>query len=210
MRGSLLEGRSKGGSWATDCYVTESRNCLRGVVFQRNTDVYHLSGSPIGDSLTVINMTVDYYDDPMNFHGDIWHVFPTTTVPIENVILYGVTATNWDNQPIFAENNEPSGGARVDNIAFVNWSVSRPAYSAANSWWETNTNHLLLWNHQMGGANGFDMRWKLAYYGATVRNVSIDNSAFRHFTLDPLPVGTRVRNLTLEPGTGFTPPNFWP
>ena len=103
----------------------------------------------------VINSTVTRYDrGSTNNHGDVFHWL--SRAGQENIIIYGVKATDFKTQGLFAEvYGDP---LPLDNVAIVNLHISRDADSTAGSWWQTSTNHLLLWNVTLPDQ---PLRWKV-------------------------------------------------
>lgn len=166
----------------TNCEVRANRNGIRSGTLIRNCIVKDISGSPFGDSTFVVNSKTDEYDGSgcPQFHGDVFHWFFNSD-DYENVIVYGVEAYNFDNQGLFAE--VFGNGSRMDNVAIVNSHISKDAESAAGSWWEVSTNHLLFWHLSVPDQ---PFRWAQSNNNTTLRNVSIDASVFMAMTNEPL------------------------
>ena len=167
-----------GGIYATNLVVEETSHAVRDATFIRDVRVDMVSRSPFGASPMVINSVVTRFDRAnTNNHGDVFHWLSRTNT--ENVIVYGVRATNFNTQGIYAEvYGEPHP---FDNIALVNLHVTRDTQSVAGSWWETSTNHLLMWNVSLPDQ---PLRWKLNHFGSSLKNVSIKGSVFERFTMD--------------------------
>jgi hypothetical protein len=167
-----------GGIYATDLFIENTTHSVRDATFIRNVTVDRVSRSPFGASPMVINSTVTRYDraDSSN-HGDVWHWLSRTDT--ENVIAYGVNVTGFGTQGIFAEVfGDPHP---LDNVALVNIHISKDVANTAGSWWETTTNHLLMWNVTLPDQ---PLRWKLHDFGSVLKNVSIRGCVFERFTFD--------------------------
>jgi hypothetical protein len=162
--------------YVTDTFVTQSRNALRSADFNRNVHCGVISGSPFGGAAFTVNCRVDEYDNSgTNFHGDVFHWFPVNNTT-ENIIVYGVHAPGFNSQGIFAEVHT---GNTLNNVAIVNTFIAKGEINSGGSWWETNTNHLLLWHV---GLPDQPLRWAMSDYGTAVKNLSIRGSVFWHFS----------------------------
>ncbi len=136
------------GVFATDCHAENVRHNFRAATLIRNCHASQISKTPFGSDATVLNCTVDDYAQYMSDHADVLHWFWNTPEPRENRILYGLNVTRFRCQAFFAE-PMPNGNQRLDNVAIVNVHVSKDNTDASGSWWQLDTNHLLLWNTQL-------------------------------------------------------------
>jgi hypothetical protein len=190
------------GIYVTDSVAGNYRNGVRDAHFIRGTRVTTSSGSPFGASPMTVNSHCDEYVST-NFHGNVFHwlVFPSSDSDA-NVIVYNVSAPRFPTQGIFAE---VLGGTRFDNVAIVNLLAVKGDSSSAGSWWETDTNHLLLWGVTMPDQL---MRFAQGDYNTSVSNASIKGTIVRAFTHTRLPGDTRAV------GVHVTDPNvygaWWP
>lgn len=170
-------------SYVTNCWINNTCRGMRGADFMRGTHYGTSSSSPFGSARFVVDCSVKEYDNSGTaFHGDVFHWFPQDQTT-ENIIVYNVDARNFDSQGVFAECM--GDNKKFDNVAIVNLHISKDLPptngSKAGSWWERDTNHLLIWNSAILEQA---FRWKLVGYGTTLRNVSIRGSIFRNFSID--------------------------
>jgi hypothetical protein len=190
------------GIYVTDSVAGNYRNGVRDAHFIRGTRVTTNSGSPFGGSPMTVNSHCDEYIYT-GFHGDVFHwlAFPDSN-PDANVIVYNVSAPRFPTQGIFAE---VLGGTRFDNVAIVNLLTVKGDLGSAGSWWETDTNHLLMWGVTMPDQL---MRFAQNDYNTSVSNVSIKGTIVRAFSHTRLPGDTRAV------GVHVTDPNvygaWWP
>lgn len=173
-------------TYFTNTNVSENRNGIRAASFIRNCYVDTVSGSPFGGSQFVVKSKANTYnnDNCAHLHGDVFHWFYKDNNH-ENFIIYNVEAYDFDNQGIFAESFPQSD--RMDNFAIVNSHFSKNAVSAAGSWWEVSTNHLLLWHVSMPDQ---PLRWAQSAYNTNLRNVSIRGSVF--YAMSGEPTGSNI------------------
>lgn len=156
-----------GGIYATETTVKDVMNGISGAVLQRNVRVENIGSDSFQNTRMVLNCTVDGIDKgDTAAHPDIaqWHI----TSPLDNVIYYGMKATNAKAQGIFMS----GAGGGVSNVAYVNvlLGMSPDHYT---SQWGLPVNHLLIW-HVTQPWRSFLFRDGVT----TARNVSIKNSVF--------------------------------
>ena len=159
-------------AYATNCFITNTRNGLRDAFFLRNIKYGKISGVMMGANAPFgVNLIANEYNNEgyTPFHGDVVHWYPKRN-DRENFIVYNVQAYRWENQSIFCE-FQKSGGLpewiTLDNIAVVNvhcsqdkankeggeyseedeWNYLKPNYDSTGKQfsWKRNTNHLLIW-----------------------------------------------------------------
>ena len=136
----------------------------------------------------MVNCKTERYIDH-GFHGDVFHWYPTTQ-NTENIIAYNLEAYDFTSQGIFSEVFR--GNDQMHNVAFVNVHISKDTVNYNGSWWEMETNHLLLWHVSMPDQI---FRWNQQNENTTVRNVSIVGSVFYAFTHTQLPSGTEIEHI---------------
>lgn len=199
---------SPNGIWITDGSATNSRNVLRGANFYRNHHVIRTSGSPFGGSNFVLSSRVDEYV-LTDFHGNVshWTVGATDSEHVDadaNTILYGIDAPEFPTQGLFAEvfpHDLIGTPVFFNNVAIVDVSMDATIDDYRGGWWETATNHLLMWNVQ---SPRHIMRWTPDKYATTdhMKNVSIRDSTFYAFAASRLPDDTEFVNVS------FTDPDL--
>ena len=134
--------------YATGCEAFETRQSLRAATFVRNCSVHQFSETPFGGDATIFNCTVDEYCKYQTDHADVIHWFWNTPADRENRIIFGLKATRFGTQGLFAE-SIVNGCQRLDDVALVNVHISQDRATPSGSWWQLDTNHLLYWNIQM-------------------------------------------------------------
>ncbi len=183
------------GTYFTGCDVSNNRNGIRSATFTRDCHVHDISSSPFGASPMVVNSRCADRFDSTQFHGDVFHWFQESN-SLENFILYGVRAVDFDSQGVFAEVMPAAGGegpfVTMDNVAMVDVHMSKDASSASGSWWNRSTNHLLLWNVSFPDQ---PFRWGQSEVGTVLENVSIVGSVFHAFSISDLPASSDVRHV---------------
>jgi hypothetical protein len=110
--------------YATDSNVTDTLYGFTDGTLVRNCHAQRISGDAYQQTELLLNSTVDEMDDDLlDHHTDVYQLFGRT----ENVIVYGLTATNLRNavQPFFIEPTMEQGMLEpVSNSAFVNITMS--------------------------------------------------------------------------------------
>ncbi len=187
------------GVFATDCRAENVRHNFRAATLIRNCHARQIAKTPFGSDATVLNCSVDDYAQYMSDHADVLHWFWNTPEPRENRVLYGLNVTRFRCQAFFAE-PMPTGNQRLDNVAIVNVHVSKDNVDASGSWWQLDTNHLLLWNTQLP-----DQTLRMSTHATRdiggqllLSNVSMKNCIFRSLQGAQVPQGPlSVRHIHL-------------
>lgn len=154
----------KGGIYVTDCDIRDVRNGLSGARLMRNVKVSNTLSDAMSNCHMVVNCSVDGIDKgKTDEHPDVlqWYI----KKPLDNVIIYGLTATNAGAQGIFV-----SGDAPVSNVAFVNVLIEMANHSYLNQW-RCSADHLLFWNVSL-------VNRPLVFRHEKIRNLSIRDSVF--------------------------------
>lgn len=134
------------GSWWTGMYATgcELKNVVNGFVgahLIRNVSVDRFYNDAFPGCVLVINATVKNGNGGIGpngyeYHSDVWQERNPTTS--ENVILYGIVATeNCSQQGIFSRNDSHR------DMAIVNCSFNLTGYPD-QSQWRTRTHHMVI------------------------------------------------------------------
>lgn len=186
------------GIYATNCAAREVRHSFRSATFVRQCTVQDFSETPFSADATILNCSVDNYCKYQTDHADVIHWFWNSVEPRENRIVFGLKATRFRTQGLFA-GPIPTGCQRLDNVALVNIHISQDANVASGSWWQLDTNHLLLWNVQLPDQPlRFSMHAQRDVGGSLlIRNASIRNSIFQSLHGPQVPQGASVMRVHL-------------
>jgi hypothetical protein len=165
-----------GGVYLTDCDVQNVANGVGGARLQRNVTVHDVLSDAFQNCPMVVNCSVDGIDKgKSDAHPDIaqWNVVHD----LDNVIYYGLRATNARAQGIFMK-----GAGRVSNVAYVDVSMDLDPTAYASQWW-CPADHVLMWRVHLRGQR-FLLRTN------QLSNLSIRESGFAELVgLDQLPPG---------------------
>jgi hypothetical protein len=135
----------------------------------RDVQVSNILSDAFTNTAMVVNSKVDGIDaSGTEAHSDVWQLFGPT--PSQNLILYGVKATNAEAQGLFVGSSSP-----VKDVACVNVHIQRPngvvLSNAPFSQWGSPTSHLLLWNCSLPNSGTM---WRTAQ----TSNVSVEGCVF--------------------------------
>lgn len=127
-----------GGSYATNCIAEDVTYGFTDFSMVRNCEIRRISGDALQNSRLVLNARVDQIDGTVKaHHSDLLQYFGTH----ENVIVYGVQATNVvKTQNFFLDHYQTS----FDNCAFVNIAVQNFSSNPPMSQMNSNQNHVLF------------------------------------------------------------------
>jgi hypothetical protein len=136
-------GNWPGGIYATNCDIDLALYGWVGVQLARNTTVRRIGADAFNNCQMVINAEVDDIAAPpgMNLHPDVVQL-NASAVPFDNVIVYGLRATNCRSQGLFVGYTGHIAGPAWSNLAFVNVVMS----TAWTSQWTVNARHVLFWH----------------------------------------------------------------
>jgi hypothetical protein len=153
-----------GGIYATNTEILNVRTGLSGALILRDVLVRNTMSDAISNARLVVNCTVDGIDKgDTDEHPDVlqWYI----KSPLDNVIVYGLTAVNARAQGIFV-----SGNALVTNMALVNVLIEMDANTYMNQW-HSEVDHLLLWQSSL-------VNRPMIFRQEKVRNLSVRDSMF--------------------------------
>lgn len=138
---SPFRGSGWAGVFLTDTTIASYHDAVSGATLARNVRAFDLGSDAYTNTRMVLDCTVDGIDaSGTSNHPDVYTLFDAD-VPIENVIVYGLRATNANCQGIFAASTP-----RISNVAFVNVLMAMPhgSTSVSSSQWSVPGEHLLF------------------------------------------------------------------
>lgn len=172
------------GIFATDCLSTNVINGFVGANLVRNCVIDRYFNDAFPGCMAVINCTVKNGTGGIGangyaYHSDVWQERSPSTA--ENVVLYGITATeNCNQQGVFSRTD----GHR--DVAIVNCSFNLAGYPN-QSQWRTRSNHLVVLNNTFLGApfclGVSDTNTSVSGILGS-RNTAFRNNAFQWVNLD--------------------------
>lgn len=172
--GSPLMGNLWTGMWVTNTTISDVQDGVKYAALARDVHISRISADAFSMSRLVINSEVDDVDGRGTpNHPDVFQFMGSAN--LDNMIVYGVRATNIVAQGIFAR-----GPERVDNVAFVNLLLERDhdlePGGRASQWVDVATNHLLMLGASMPN-------YTFAWRTANLQNVHVRGSLFHKMTV---------------------------
>lgn len=157
--------RGTANEYFTDDYYYDLDMAITQCTLSRGTEIHHISDDAYQYPHVVINSIVDDVDNralnPKAYpHADVIQI-PVTTAgnafDVDNIIVYGVHATNLHYQGIFAA---PNPSYKLKNSAFVNnlFEMREPGNYGGSQYggmtiFENKFDHLILWNNTFLGGH---------------------------------------------------------
>lgn len=132
-----------GGVWVTGCRLTQMRDGFFYSRLVRNSKVENIGQVAYGGSKLVLNCEADLiHRGATDYHPDVYIL----RGHVENIIVFGLTATRISAQGLFGDDL----GASAEDVAFVNIVISRPLgenpVGPPYSQWACPSSHLLFWH----------------------------------------------------------------
>jgi chitodextrinase len=192
-----------GGLYGTNVHAEEMQYGLTGFTLLRDGSMYKISGDSFQNSRLVINSTLDLqqivicWTNPLGqqecTHDDVFQHWGTT----QNVIVYGVTATNvYNSQNLFMSSDT---GVPLQDVAVVNVSIENPGVGeSGGSQIGGIYTHVLFKNLQMP-QQGFTVRTDLGYAG---KDILFSDCVLKGIGL-PASGGILLRNCTNAAGVSI-------
>lgn len=139
------------GVYITDSFSYNCRNNTRSAQTVINYSAVRPGDTPISGWGLNINYTLSHPVRIGTDHLDGWHFFSSSTSPSvrENAIWYGIYSyALGGHQGMMYEYFNP-GTTTLNDVAIVDVELVQGVETSAGSWWEMNTNHLLIDNVRM-------------------------------------------------------------
>lgn len=186
------------GLYFTDSEIGSFTDGTMHAQIVRGVHLSNLGQDAFTGSHLVLNSTVSGLASPAGsgYHADIYQFAVTPGNRRDNVIVYGVVASDVSAQGLFADD-----GGTVDNVAFVNVLIDTQTHKS--QWKDVASNHILFWhtslpNQPMAWRTGLHQNisivgsvWKAIEGATTLLSGSGLDIRSNHFVTTPgVPVGT--------------------
>lgn len=182
--GGWANGNGTGGSFS-GVYITNSfsYNC-RNNTRSAQTVINYSAVRPGDTPISGWGLNANYsFSSPVRIgsdHLDGWHWFSSSTSPVvrENAIWYGIYSGDLGgHQGMMYEYFNP-GTTTLNDVAIVDVELIQGVETSAGSWWEMNTNHLLIDNVRMPDQ---PLRFKRPTWATTDPRLQLRNVLIRDY-----------------------------
>lgn len=165
--------RSWTGTYFTDSHVHSYHDAVSGAMLVRRVRVSNLGSDAFSNSVAVLDCTADDIDARgSKAHPDVY-MFYGKNRDIENVVVFGLRATNANCQGIFAATTP-----EIRDVALVNVLIAMPYGSerVSSSQWNCPVNHLVMRCVTIPNQS-------FAWRTSAVRNLTVVGCVFRKMNL---------------------------